>query len=48
MKDQQRIEQLEAEVDWLTTENLVLKAKLEEAQVTLEARRVWDAGVHEN
>lgn len=33
----------------LYCENLTLQAKLEESQIELQARRVWDAGLqHEN
>jgi len=44
MTEGQRVNELEAEVERLTTENMVLKAKLEEAQIELQARRAWDAG----
>jgi len=48
MSQRERIEELEAEVDRLTSENLALRAKLEEAEIELQARRVYDAGLHRN
>ena len=35
-------------VDRLAGENLALQAKLEEAEIELQARRVYDAGPREN